>query len=102
MLSLPQGAPALSSCAEYLPCSEMQLSTGSQVRINLHRRVHDLYHVYCCCLILCASPHPSTLSDKADVVRYTAVSGFVFLRFFAPAILNPKLFNLRHENPVSG
>ena len=33
MLSLPQGAPALSSCAECLPCSEMQLSTGSQVRI---------------------------------------------------------------------
>ena len=39
--------------------------------------------------------------DKRDVVCYTAVSGFVFLRFFAPAILNPKLFNLRHENPVS-
>ena len=25
-------------------------------------------------------------------VRYTAVSGFIFLRFFAPAILGPKLF----------
>ena len=49
-----------------------------------------------------ASPHLSTLPDKSDVVCYTAVSGFVFLRFFAPAILNPKLFNLRHENPVSG
>ncbi|KAI9007285.1 hypothetical protein BC832DRAFT_554878 [Gaertneriomyces semiglobifer] len=27
-------------------------------------------------------------------VRYTAVSGFIFLRFFAPAILGPKLFDL--------
>lgn len=42
-----------------------------------------------------------TSSESADVVRYTAVSGFVFLRFFAPAILNPKLFALRPENPVS-
>ncbi|EDO43446.1 predicted protein [Nematostella vectensis] len=37
-------------------------------------------------------------SDEPDV-RYTAVSGFVFLRFFAPAILNPKLFQMRNEHP---
>lgn len=36
---------------------------------------------------------------EKDTVQYTAVSGFVFLRFFAPAILNPKLFNLRPESP---
>jgi hypothetical protein len=29
-----------------------------------------------------------------QLVKYTAVSGFVFLRFFAPAILGPKLFGL--------
>lgn len=34
-------------------------------------------------------------------VGYTAISAFVFLRFFAPAILNPKIFALRPENPVS-
>ena len=39
--------------------------------------------------------------DKEDVVRYTSVSGFIFLRFFAPAILNPRLFHLRPECPVS-
>ncbi|KAJ3359166.1 hypothetical protein HDU91_004993, partial [Kappamyces sp. JEL0680] len=32
--------------------------------------------------------------DQA-MVRYTSVSGFIFLRFFAPAILGPALFNLR-------
>ena len=37
---------------------------------------------------------------EADVVRYTAVSAFVFLRLFAPAILNPKLFGLRPEYAV--
>ncbi|ROT82095.1 ras GTPase-activating protein 3 isoform X1 [Penaeus vannamei] len=30
-------------------------------------------------------------------VRYSAISGFVFLRFFAPAILYPKLFDLTTE-----
>ncbi|XP_019859524.1 PREDICTED: ras GTPase-activating protein 3-like [Amphimedon queenslandica] len=34
-----------------------------------------------------------------DEVRFTSISGFIFLRFFAPAILNPKLFGLRPENP---
>ncbi|XP_078363038.1 rasGAP-activating-like protein 1 isoform X2 [Oculina patagonica] len=30
--------------------------------------------------------------------KYTAVSGFLFLRFFAPAILGPKLFGLRENH----
>ncbi|XP_006901047.1 PREDICTED: rasGAP-activating-like protein 1 [Elephantulus edwardii] len=34
-------------------------------------------------------------------VKYLAISGFLFLRFFAPAILTPKLFDLRdhHADP---
>lgn len=32
-------------------------------------------------------------------VPYLAVSGFLFLRFFVPAILSPKLFALRDEHP---
>ena len=39
--------------------------------------------------------------EQHNIVQYTAVSGFVFLRFFAPAILNPRLFQLRSEIPVS-
>ncbi|XP_064393848.1 ras GTPase-activating protein 3-like [Halichondria panicea] len=37
--------------------------------------------------------------DSQETVQYSAVSGFVFLRFFAPAILSPKLFHLRQEYP---
>ena len=34
--------------------------------------------------------------EEAHVsVRYTSVSGFLFLRFFAPAVLGPKLFGLK-------
>ena len=34
-------------------------------------------------------------------VPYQVLSGFVFLRFFAPAILAPKQFQLRTDMPVS-
>ena len=30
--------------------------------------------------------------------KYTAVSGFLFLRFYVPAILGPKLFGLRENH----
>ncbi|XP_064424382.1 rasGAP-activating-like protein 1 [Latimeria chalumnae] len=36
-------------------------------------------------------------SENEDV-KYLAISGFFFLRFFAPAILTPKLFNLRDHH----
>ncbi|KAI9831707.1 MAG: hypothetical protein M1819_004773 [Sarea resinae] len=32
-------------------------------------------------------------------VSYSSVSGFLFLRFFCPAVLNPKLFGLLKEHP---
>ena len=32
-------------------------------------------------------------------VPYLAVSGFLFLRFFNPAILGPKLFAVKDEHP---
>lgn len=34
-------------------------------------------------------------------VRYSVISGFIFLRFFAPAILGPKLFDLTTQPIVS-
>lgn len=34
-------------------------------------------------------------------VTYSSVSGFLFLRFFVPAVLNPKLFGLLNSKPSS-
>jgi len=35
----------------------------------------------------------------SDIEKHTSVSGFVFLRFFCPAILNPKMFGITEEHP---
>jgi len=37
--------------------------------------------------------------DFLRTVTYTSVSGFIFLRFICPAILNPKLFGLLRDHP---
>jgi len=36
---------------------------------------------------------------KDSMVRYTSVSGLLFLRFFCPAVLSPKLFDLVSGTP---
>ncbi|KAH0625437.1 hypothetical protein JD844_014954 [Phrynosoma platyrhinos] len=48
---------------------------------QLHKQVADRF------------PGPENQETK-----YIAISGFLFLRFFAPAILTPKLFNLRDQH----
>lgn len=35
--------------------------------------------------------------EQINIVKYTSVSAFVFLRFFCPAIINPKLFKIVGE-----
>lgn len=54
---------------------------------QLHRRVEERFP-----------------QDEHKDVKYLAISGFLFLRFFAPAILTPKLFDLRdhHADPQTG
>ncbi|RDW91274.1 ras GAP protein-like protein [Coleophoma crateriformis] len=37
--------------------------------------------------------------DFLRTAQYTSVSGFLFLRFFCPAILNPKLFGILPDHP---
>ncbi|XP_048467683.1 rasGAP-activating-like protein 1 [Rhincodon typus] len=48
---------------------------------QLHKRVEDQF--------------PEAHNED---VKYLAISGFLFLRFFAPAILTPKLFSLRDHH----
>lgn len=54
--------------------------------------------------VICRKPVDLALcalaTDDLDV-RYTAVSSFIFLRFFAPAILSPNLFQLTPHHTVS-
>lgn len=38
--------------------------------------------------------------DFLRTTSYTSVSGFLFLRFFCPALLNPKLFGLLPDSPL--
>lgn len=35
-------------------------------------------------------------------VKYSSVSGFIFLRFFCPCVLGPRLFGVRDELPDAG
>jgi len=37
--------------------------------------------------------------EQIETVKYTSISGFLFLRFFCPAILGPKLFDLMKDHP---
>eukprot|EP00045_Choanoeca_perplexa_P013516 m.153811 g.153811 ORF g.153811 m.153811 type:complete len:813 (+) comp16375_c0_seq1:97-2535(+) len=51
-----------------------------------------------------ADIHEATSKNAALVAAtpdspYTAVTGFLFLRFFAPAMLNPKLFGINQAQP---
>ena len=39
-----------------------------------------------------------TCGSSWQDAKYLAISGFLFLRFFAPAILTPKLFDLRDQH----
>ncbi|KAF2359296.1 Pleckstrin domain [Trinorchestia longiramus] len=41
--------------------------------------------------------HANTHFPNQREVRYSVISGFIFLRFFAPAILGPKLFDITSQ-----
>lgn len=44
-------------------------------------------------------PVDPSVPSQATIASYSSVSGFLFLRFFCPAVLNPKLFSLLKDHP---
>ncbi|XP_028270188.1 rasGAP-activating-like protein 1 [Parambassis ranga] len=72
----------LASIIESIVGSVDQCPTVMRVAFKqLHKRVEEQF----------------TEPENEDV-KYLAISGFFFLRFFAPAILTPKLFQLRDQH----
>ncbi|XP_063068372.1 ras GTPase-activating protein 3 [Engraulis encrasicolus] len=101
-------------CTDHKPCEidpvklkeSENLATNTE---NLRQYVDRIFNVITTSGVRC----PTVMSDiffslresaatrfQVDQdVRYTAVSSFIFLRFFAPAILSPNLFQLRPHHP---
>ncbi|KAF3429596.1 hypothetical protein E2986_06953 [Frieseomelitta varia] len=50
-----------------------------------------------CEMFWCLRELAATHFPKNKEVRYSVISGFIFLRFFAPAILGPRLFDVTTE-----
>ncbi|XP_078694810.1 ras GTPase-activating protein 3-like isoform X2 [Branchiostoma floridae x Branchiostoma belcheri] len=101
-------------CEDHKPCEidATRVKEGENLQINLENLrvyVERMFKSITESARLCPTIMSEvffTLKESAirhfpDVndVRYTAVSGFVFLRLFAPAILGPRLFQLREEHP---
>lgn len=67
-----------------------------EVRLSKTHKKKQQHFLMINCLIS-VLPLQLLISFLQDV-KYLAISGFFFLRFFAPAILTPKLFQLRDQH----
>ncbi|XP_056595045.1 ras GTPase-activating protein 3 [Triplophysa dalaica] len=101
-------------CTDHKPCEidPVKLKESENLdtnRENLRHYVDRIFNVITCsgvscptvmCDIFFALRESAATRFQVDPdVRYTAVSSFIFLRFFAPAILSPNLFHLRPHHP---
>uniref|UniRef100_A0A671QEJ3 RAS p21 protein activator 3 n=1 Tax=Sinocyclocheilus anshuiensis TaxID=1608454 RepID=A0A671QEJ3_9TELE len=102
-------------CTDHKPCEidPVKLKESENLdtnRENLRQYVDRIFNVITssgvsCPTVMCdiffslRESAASRFQVDPDV-RYTAVSSFIFLRFFAPAILSPNLFHLRPHHPV--
>uniref|UniRef100_A0A8C1YWR2 RAS p21 protein activator 3 n=3 Tax=Cyprinus carpio TaxID=7962 RepID=A0A8C1YWR2_CYPCA len=88
---------------------EVSLKSSNHICENLRQYVDRIFNVITssgvsCPTVMCdiffslRESAASRFQVDPDV-RYTAVSSFIFLRFFAPAILSPNLFHLRPHHP---
>ncbi|XP_070539027.1 ras GTPase-activating protein 3-like [Ptychodera flava] len=98
---------------EHLPCEidPLKLRDGENLQHNLSNLQNYVDKVYQC-IIDSAMACPTKICEvfyglkrtarqyfPDDIeANYASVSAFIFLRFFVPAILNPKLFQLRPDN----
>ena len=78
---------------------------------NLSTYLHAIFKSIITSVILC----PKLMRDAFAILKelslkyfpgmreisYSVISGFIFLRFFAPAILNPKLFDIINDSSVT-
>ncbi|XP_051759275.1 ras GTPase-activating protein 3 isoform X1 [Ctenopharyngodon idella] len=101
-------------CADHKPCEidPVKLKESENLdtnRENLRQYVDRIFNAITssgvsCPTVMCdiffslRESAASRFQVDPDV-RYTAVSSFIFLRFFAPAILSPSLFHLRPHHP---
>uniref|UniRef100_A0AAX7SJZ8 RAS p21 protein activator 3 n=1 Tax=Astatotilapia calliptera TaxID=8154 RepID=A0AAX7SJZ8_ASTCA len=101
-------------CTEHKPCEidPVKLKESENLetnRENLRHYVDRIFNVITtsgvrCPTVMCdiffsLRESAATRFQVDQDVRYTAVSSFIFLRFFAPAILSPNLFHLRPHHP---
>ncbi|KAJ8410497.1 hypothetical protein AAFF_G00194010 [Aldrovandia affinis] len=101
-------------CADHKPCEidPVKLKESENLetnRENLRQYVDRIFSVITksgvsCPTVMCdiffsLRESAATRFQVDQDVRYTAVSSFIFLRFFAPAILSPNLFQLRPHHP---
>lgn len=92
------------------PAKVKDLNQVEQNLVNLKEYVERIFMAITqsavhCPVVMCQIFHnlkeaAMTYFPNNREVRYSVVSGFIFLRFFAPAILGPRLFDLTNEQIV--
>merc|ERR1712137_738983 len=76
------------------------LSFAEEICFRIFSSVEQCPHkIRKICYALRESVKSKYSEGQVESVNYTAVSGFLFLRFFCPAIMGPKLFDVMKEHP---
>lgn len=101
-------------CTEHKPCEidPVKLKESENLETNRENLRHYVDHIFgvittsgvrcptvMCDIFFSLRESAATRFQVDPDVRFTAVSSFIFLRFFAPAILSPNLFHLRPHHP---
>ncbi|KAL5005371.1 hypothetical protein ScPMuIL_018827 [Solemya velum] len=99
-------------CTTHVSCEidVSRLKEGENLEDNMNQLKHYIsliFEAITCSGLVCPTPMCEVFHTLKQVaqqffpgnneVRYQVVSGFIFLRFFAAAILGPKLFDLRSD-----